>query len=249
MPWVSPCLLCGGRALPSSSEGSDSWACVWPDMYFFLALFRLHVLFLSSVQSEWPLWIEGRADSAEKVDWWLIVQPDSARPNWLGGDPVLAPRPLIFVFFYSGSLFFFPPRSARISPSTSHTFRHAQCINIHVRADYTHTHTHTSSSCFFLPPPPPPPVVFAALNSSLLPSFILGRFLSSFLCPLCFLCQCSFRTGFVPWVIPSGFTLQPLIIRVRNARHFQEMHQRGFWFCHSFFFRNFPVINRFKIRG
>lgn len=84
--------------------------CLHVCMYFFflpLCLsFLLYVLFLSSVQSGWPLWIEGRADSMEKVDWWLIVQPDSARPNWLGCDPVLALCPLIFFFFY---FFLFSP--------------------------------------------------------------------------------------------------------------------------------------------
>lgn len=66
-----------------------------------------NVLFLSGVQSGWPLWIEGRADSAENVDWWLIVQLGSARPNWLGFDPVLAPCPLGFVSWRSFSFFIF----------------------------------------------------------------------------------------------------------------------------------------------
>lgn len=167
------------------------------------------MLFLSSVQSGWPLWIEGRADSAEKVDWWLIVKPDSARLNWLGCDPVLALCPLIFFFFYSR---LFPPPSACITPFSSVTLTHIQTCTVH---KYTCTcRLHTFPIRASSPPPPPLPVFFAALNSSLLPSFILACFLSSFLCPLCFLCHCSFRTGFVPWVISSGFILQPLFIQV-----------------------------------
>lgn len=182
-----------------------------------VVLFILYVLFLSSVQSGWPLWIEGRADSTEKVDWWLIVQPDSARPNWLGCDPALAQCPLILFFFIFSSLFFSP--SVSISSSTSVTLTHIQTCTVHKYTCTCRLYTH------FLPLPPL--VFFAALNSSLLPSFILGRFLSSFLCPLCFLCHCSFRTGFVPWVISSGFILQPLFIQVWNTGHFQEMHQKG----------------------
>lgn len=163
--------------------------------------FLLDVLFLSSVQSGWPLWIEGRSDSVEKVDWWLIVQPDLARPNWLGCDPVLARCPLIFSLSLFSALFFFYPC---LPLWLWHTQRHTQCINIHVCSDSKHT----SSLCFFSPSL----IFFAALNSSLLPSFILRCFLSSFLCPLCFLCHCSFRTGFVPWVSSSGFILQPPFI-------------------------------------
>lgn len=64
------------------------------------------------------------------------------------------------------------------------------------------------------------------LNSSLLPSFILRCFLSSFLCPLCFLCHCSFRTGFVPWVSSSGFVLQPLFIESKTLATFEKCSRK-----------------------
>lgn len=121
---------------------------------------------------------------------------------------------------------------------------------------------HTFPLCASSPsPPPPPPLV--ALNSSSLPSFILRCFLSSFLCPFCFLCHCSFRTGFVPWVISSGLILQPLFIQslaIQNTGNSQEKLQKTnpyrqiqwhFWFCwtsRSPSNKNIPTTTFYKVR-
>ena len=113
--WVSLCHFLVRVSFPQRVKS----VCVFFFLSLLSLLFLLRVLFLSSVQSGWPLWIEGRSDSVEKVDWWLIVQPDSARPNWLGCDPVLALRPLIFFpFFYFCPLFLsLSPHLTSVTPA------------------------------------------------------------------------------------------------------------------------------------
>lgn len=61
------------------------------------------------------------------------MQPDSARPNWLGGDPVLAPC-LPSFFFYS-SLGFCFSLHLPVYLRHSHTVRRTQHINM--QAEHT----------------------------------------------------------------------------------------------------------------
>lgn len=114
---------------------------------------------------------------------WLIVYC-ATRLCWtelFGLWPHIGPRSSSFLTFY-----LFP---ALPTLCYWYTNRDTQVHAIHVRSDGKH-------ASFVAPLPG----FLAALNSSLLPSFILCCFLSSFRCPLCF-----FRTGFVPLVSSSGF--------------------------------------------
>lgn len=135
----------------------------------------------------------------KKVDWWLIVQPDSARLNWLGCDPVLAPWPLIFFLFYS-----------YIFPSPLPIFHYYSCLfGTHSVRHTVHKYlcvqaVNTSPACFSSRPPPPLVLCCTKLIIvAIIHSWLFPFFLSSFLCPLCFLSHRSFRTGFMAWFISS----------------------------------------------
>ena len=210
--------------------------------FFFLSLlsllFLLRVLFLSSVQSGWPLWIEGRSDSVEKVDWWLIVQPDSARPNWLGCDPVLALRPLIFFPFFIFALFFFP--SLRILPP----------LRLHTLAQ---THTACKYTCMFRllthflfvlasPPPVHPPALRLLCCTKLIIVAIIHSLLFPFFLPLPTLFSLSLllQDRFCPMSQFIRFHFTASIHSAWNTGHSQEtlqqndpnrQIQRHFWFC------------------
>lgn len=160
-------------------------------VYSVIFSLSLGFLFCVLLQNGWCLWVEGRSDSVQQADWSLIVQLDFAGQSWSGYDLVLVQGTVVFwLFIYSQRYFLF-----LLALCYWYTDRHSK-YKLYM---YVQT-VNTLPLC-------PLPVFFAALNSSLLPSFILCCSLSSFLSPLCF-----FRTGFVPLVSSSGFILQPLFI-------------------------------------
>lgn len=132
------------------------------------------------------------------------MQPDSARPNWLGGDPVLALCPFGFFHFFLILAVFLPLPVPHCLPlSLAHTLRYTEYINKDFFLLLLLLELPSSS--------------LLHLNSPLL-SFFVRCFLSSFLSPLCL--SALFRDRFCPMshIVRVHFTALIHIFSVKKKK-------------------------------